>query len=285
MGLGQRVKGKAVRLWDRAQPRHDLNGAVVPLRTDNIDLLYWRPNWKTQLISSVLAARPGVFIDVGINVGQTFADYCYSAVRNGYIGFEPNARCVERTSAIIDASSFSDCTIVPVGLAEENTVISLYVDRNAPLDAGATMIPNFRPGVEVAGIHVPVFRFDDIRDGVLQNRPISLIKIDVEGGELKVLGGMTETLRTIRPLIQCEVLGRYFCDESDTHALRCRNLISLLRSADYKVLRVEKTEHEGDLAGYSEVSSFPEEIHTHENKHLCDFLFVPREVDWPLAQG
>lgn len=282
MALEQRVAGKLARIWDRVQPKRTVAGTIVPLRRDTTDLIHWAPNWKTQIIGAALGQRPGVFIDVGINIGQTLLDYRAAPIRNGYIGFEPNSRCVERTQSIIDAAGLDDCEIVPVGLADSNAVISLFVSEGAPLDAGATMVPSLRPGDKTTALHVPVFKFDDLAPTIVRDRPISLIKIDVEGGELRVLKGMVHTLRKARPLIQCEVLTRYFADDTDAHAARCRELMLLLHDADYRVLRVEKDRHEGILVGYTEVDGFAEEIHTHENKHLCDFVFVPSEQDWPV---
>ena len=54
---------------------------------------------------------------------------------------------------------------------------------------------------------MPLFSLDEILQRI-DSPPVSLIKIDVEGGELGVLRGGIETLRKHRPAILCEIDNR-----------------------------------------------------------------------------
>ena len=281
--MKDRIVSRVVRAWEAVQPHATVNGARIPLRRDNVDLLGWRRNWKTEIICTALSRHPGLFLDVGANVGQTLIDYLSCTDRHGYIGFEPNPRCVERIEAIIDSSRLSDCAVVTTGLAEKSGILRLFRTSDK-VDACATMIADLRPGMEVKAEYVPVCRFDDIAPDLIGDRPISLVKIDVEGGEGGVIAGMADTIRRKRPLIVCEVLTRYFVGSAEEHAGRCRSLMSLIRSLDYAVWRVEKDRHEGNLTGYSPVDAFPEEIHTYENQHQCDYVFVPPGHAWSASK-
>jgi hypothetical protein len=57
---------------------------------------------------------------------------------------------------------------------------------------------------------VPLFSLDEIMAHI-DSPPVSLIKIDVEGGELDVLQGAAETLKKHRPAIVCEIANREGC--------------------------------------------------------------------------
>ncbi|WP_457811050.1 FkbM family methyltransferase [Sinorhizobium meliloti] len=77
-------------------------------------------------------------------------------------------------------------------------------------------------------LEVDVTTLDDAiaRHGL---RPPSLVKIDVEGAEIEVLRGMTETLRTHRPSIIYEI------DDATREGLdrKARQIAALLTSAGY----------------------------------------------------
>jgi hypothetical protein len=74
-------------------------------------------------------------------------------------------------------------------------------------------------------ISVPARRLDDIVQR--ENLQPAVIKIDVEGAELKVLRGAADTLRRLRPLVVMEYLA------PDRHNTAHREAAALLRELGY----------------------------------------------------
>jgi hypothetical protein len=129
-------------------------------------------------------------------------------------------------------------------------------------------------------LYVSAHRFDEIADKVLAGRHSALIKIDVEGGELSVLEGMTDTLRRERAWVLCEVLHRHHTADAQAHRKHLEALAVLVQSLDYAVYRIEKNDHKDLPRGFTRLSGFPDMVYdNNENGHLCDFIFMPNERD------
>ena len=273
--LAFRARRKLAHLWTKFRPIYRVNGAQLPAHADTVGLINWVPNWKSQIIDESLKRAPGLFIDVGTNVGHTLIDYFASTERSGYLGFEPNPECVARMIEIIGASDADDCFIIPVGLSNVSTVLQLYFDPARGSDAGATAVgSDLRPANNTKAMHVAVFQFDDIAPSTIGDRRVSLVKIDVEGAELEVMLGMSETIRTHRPRILFEVLNRLPGTESDRIAERNSAVMHFLKSRGYTVNRIEKDSVDGLVTGLAPVDEFPNEEWSVSNKHKCDYLAI-----------
>ena len=81
---------------------------------------------------------------------------------------------------------------------------------------------------------VPLLRLDDLLDST---PPPTIVKIDVEGAELGVLQGMTETIRRFKPVLIYEV------DDGDRDAFERRwtALDDFVRGLGYNVRRLESS--------------------------------------------
>lgn len=154
-------------LWRRALPRSTLVGGklrVGPVASDAAmrALLNWRADWKTTAIAKVLRARPGDFVDVGANVGQTLLDFVSAQVRTHYVAFEPNLVCCDHLDRLIGENGLDNCRVIPAALGDRNGITPLY--RSGEVDAGATTLRELRPAVMVQSSDVCVFRLDDLTD-------------------------------------------------------------------------------------------------------------------------
>ncbi len=156
------------RLRDFVVPTYErrIGGRICRITSDRPgsgSLLHWSPDWKSRLIDRHLAERPGVLIDVGVNVGQTLLDYVASPSGAGYIGFEPNPCCADGVTSFIRNNALDDAALVPVGLSDRDHVVQLYMRRGpSGADSGATLRRDLRPTRETENIFVPCFRFDAI---------------------------------------------------------------------------------------------------------------------------
>lgn len=144
----------------------------------------------------------GVFYDVGSNVGF------FSLLAARHVGaegrvfaFEPlpiNARCIRANAAL---NGLDNVIVVPAAVGATAGTEPLYVTTHP---GGATLSGADCPPDVTGTIEVPVTTIDEfVRRG--EGLPPSLVKIDVEGVELDVVRGMTETLTSTRPTVLCEL--------------------------------------------------------------------------------
>src|SRR6266581_4231525 len=165
-----------------------------------------------QAFSKILGAKPGPFVDVGVNLGQTLIKVKLVDRVRAYIGFEPNPHCCHYAARLIELNQFASCSLVPVGLSDRDAIVSLLA-KNDAVDPSASVVDGFRPPERYRRAQpVAVFRGDPLLQSLSE---LSVLKIDVEGGELEVVGGLQETIARLRPYVFCEILP-VFDPESET---------------------------------------------------------------------
>lgn len=180
-----------------------------------------------RLIAGRVRARD-TFVDIGANLGL----YSLLARRQGgdAVLFEPepaHGRFLERNAALFGR-------VFGVALSDSEGSADFYVGRDSK--AGVSSLVG--PGGPLAGdsiysavVTVPVRRFDDVA-GELGVDPatIRLVKVDVEGNELRTVTGMRGFLASgPRPLLWCEVRG-----DSERGQDSYRQVVELLRPLDYE---------------------------------------------------
>lgn len=192
----------------------DLPGTRMSLALDLTEAtqadLYYRGLPQPELLDVIKPyfRSDGVFVDVGANVGQEalWAAHLYlsDGVTSGpkVFAFEPNPTIVRRLQHNVAANSVEGLISVnAVGVSDVNGTAAFYL---APEDNGSnsSLAPNRFFGGEV--INVPVVTLDSFFSGHHSKRPVALLKIDVEGGELRVLRGSTHLLSSDRPVMILE---------------------------------------------------------------------------------
>jgi FkbM family methyltransferase len=156
------------------------------------------------LLQLLLPDREGVFIDVGVNLGQTLLKVKAICETQAYVGFEPNPACNAYVYELIQLNHLTSCVLMPVGLDEQTKIVTLFIDN--PTSAIASTIDGFRPNSFYnATQHVAVFNGDEIMSQQ-DIEKVSVIKIDVEGGELEVLQGLRQSIIESNPVILMEIL-------------------------------------------------------------------------------
>ena len=244
------------------------NRVVLPLMGrvgfDNLSSAEpWLDTWLTRAFTH----RSGVFLDVGVNVGQTLLKVKTLRPCIQYVGFEPNPVCFHYTQTLIERNGFEKCTLFPVGLSNRTALMPFFM-RNEH-DVSASVVEGFRPLSESPQkMHVAVFEGDSVLDQ-LEVGEIGVMKIDVEGGELEVVEGLVRTIRRDRPLIFCEILPAFF-DSYQKHRFRQprqERLIAQLREMDYVMYRLLEDTTALPLA----------DIEAHDDVRLTNYLLVPAE--------
>lgn len=149
-------------------------------------------------------------IDIGANEG--IYSYALAQICEIVEAFEPQSWCTEEIVAYSQASS-CNINVYNVGLANFNGSLTLHVPTSKGdysqlvrgLGSLTTGLGSFKEieGEQIS-IDVPVRKLDDY-----EFKDVSLIKIDVEGYETKVLEGASNTILREKPIILIEVEQRH----------------------------------------------------------------------------
>ena len=136
----------------------------------------------------------------------------------------------------------------------------------------ATTIRNFRPDQPIQRrIFIPTFHFSQVLQ-VQDISNISIIKVDVEGGELEVIEGLINAIKKFRPIVIIEILPVY----NNTNYFRLhrqKKVDEIFNIIDYKLFRIVKNKA-GEFVGLKSLHSIG--INTELNN--CDYLYYPKEL-------
>ncbi len=227
--------------------------------------LFIKEDFILELLSLFLPLRSGVFLDVGVNIGQTLLKVKTVDTDRPYIGFEPNAVCVDYAKELIRLNGYTNCEVREYALSDKNDVVKLAL--NEVTDASASMVENLRPGYFKDSVHINCVAFDE--SGITDK--IALLKIDVEGAESEVLMGMKKAINTFQPLIICEVLDCYCTEVLEFTQQRADSLCGLLRTHDYVIFRLHQDKRRID--SFERVDSILIRMWSTESYALNDYLF------------
>jgi FkbM family methyltransferase len=225
--------------------------------------------WAGKLYKKLFSAYEGVFIDVGVNNGQTLIKIKAIDGARQYFGFEPNPACYNYTRKLIQINNFSNCLLFPVGLSNQNIILPLYHDTE--FASGASVLPDFRENKT---------RYKTVQqvalmcgDEVISNydlAAVSILKADVEGAELEVIEGLQKSIQQYRFVIVLEILPVYSIEKANGKYRydRQQSLLQLLASLDYKMYLIN--EQNVSLVEL-------DKIEVHSDMSRTNYLFVPNE--------
>lgn len=236
------------------------------------DNLYMSELWMCDLLKKILPLKQGIFIDVGVNVGQTLIKLRSLNSEMEYVGFEPNPHCVYYSDALVKENGFGGCRLIPAGLMDRDTILELNLYTGGGTDSSASVIADFRPDKVYRKIFVPVYRFEHISHELKIQKP-AIIKIDVEGAELEVLQSLFDVIMRERPLVLLEILPCY-TEKNIERISRQEQLEALLKKASYRILRVIKSSDSHTVKQLLELTT----IGIHDNAEWCEYLLLPNEI-------
>ena len=256
-----------------------LNGKAlrVPiLRRTGYMTLYMPEMWMIRLLEHFLPLQKGMFVDVGVNLGQTMLKLRSVDTDIAYIGFEPNPNCLAYTHQLIAANAFRNTTLIPVGLAATTQVLELNLFEDNDSDGTASITTDIRPDKVVhKKIHVPVFAFEQVQHFLTEN--IAILKIDVEGAEWEVLQTMKAAIVAQRPIILIEILTVYAAQNAFIREQQT-NIEHFTEENSYQICRVQKDEQDGFVA-LTPLSV----IGAHSDPRGCDYALLPKELVGEVA--
>ncbi|MES2915500.1 MAG: FkbM family methyltransferase [Pseudomonadota bacterium] len=153
-----------------------------------------------------LLKRPGTFVDVGANLGQTLGKVLAVDPDRSYLGFEPQIGACHYIHAFLTANGLRNARVLPFGLSDKTGLMSFWSAGEA--DTMASLVDEGQGKTQ----SVVMTRIGDEVLSELDIGDIAAIKIDVEGAEYQVLRGFERTLSTIGPPIIFEVLANVDAD-------------------------------------------------------------------------
>jgi FkbM family methyltransferase len=141
----------------------------------------------------------GLAIDVGANVGTHST---YFATKFGEVlAFEPQPRI--RKLLEWNCEPYSNVTVLPQALSDQKG--SGRIQLSDPNNLGGAQVNAFTPNKEFLADHdARVIELVTLDSRVKSNQRVALIKIDVEGSELKVIKGAIQTIARDHPVIMFE---------------------------------------------------------------------------------
>lgn len=154
-----------------------------------------------QTVVEVLASGD-VFFDVGANVGfYTLLAARLVRAEGRVVAFEPNPANVKGLRNNVTANGFSNVTVVAKAASAKSGegMLAAEVPFQSVVVASGT-----DPGARA--IAIDLVALDDFVSEHPELSP-SLVKIDAEGHELKVIAGLRTTLETRRPKLIVEMHG------------------------------------------------------------------------------
>jgi FkbM family methyltransferase len=167
----------------------------------------------TAHLAQQLVTAGDVVVDVGAHIG-CFALMAAAAVgsRGLVIAFEPFAASRLELLQNIALNGFANVTVRPEAACEGGTRATLFEGPSG--DSGLASLRNLQANGR--RVSVPACKLDAL---LTADRKVSLVKIDVEGAELRVLRGMEAVLDRDRPDLIVEVTESFlqaFDDSCDT---------------------------------------------------------------------
>ena len=150
--------------------------------------------------------KPGMtFFDVGANQGiYTLLAGKQVGKKGKVFSFEPVPSQLKKLKRNLKINRISNVIAEPLAVGIKNGTTNMYVCLNGDEALSSLHLPSEDINSKKDVILVKITTIDEyVKKNNIKN--IDFVKIDVEGGELNVLKGMAETLKTIRPVFMCEV--------------------------------------------------------------------------------
>jgi FkbM family methyltransferase len=152
-----------------------------------------RYDTETKKIIKLVCNENSVCVDIGCHKGEIFDLFIKQSPKQSHIGFEPIPFFAEALKEKYEPIGHQ---IFQIALSNQKGKSSFNFVENNPAYSGLKQRTYKSDNEKIIPINVETNLLDNIID-----RKIDFIKIDVEGGELQVLEGASETIKKYHPTI------------------------------------------------------------------------------------
>ncbi len=227
---------------------------------------YWE---KEETNAFIKHLKPdALVIDAGANFGH------YALVAAKYVGpagrviaFEPNHDTFALLQSNVALLEHNNVTAVQAGLSDQTGEMALVIDSSNPGGHSFTE-GNVRQVGE--SITVPIDTFDHYLASNKVDKPVSLVKIDVQGFEGKAIKGGAKMILRDRPVVFCEVTPGAMKVSGDDY----QELMSFFKEASYSVQFVNSATGNAEEISYEKA----DEILNQPGREYADLVFIPHFV-------
>lgn len=176
-----------------------------------------------------------LFIDVGVNIGQTLIKIKSIEPNVEYIGFDPSIVCISYVQKLQKANNLNNVSFYPIGLSDSIGLLTLRAFGESDTRAS---LSNEQIGIDQATFTtiVPVFNLDYIVKSLRKGKQL-ILKIDVEGHELNVLEGAEALIISTNPLILFEVLPHH---NNEIKIKNAKGIYNFLLSHNYSIYHLDQ---------------------------------------------
>jgi FkbM family methyltransferase len=170
---------------------------------------YWLGTYELDLQAAVAdLVHPGMQVyDVGANIGYISLLLARRVGDTGHVyAFEALPANLERLRLNLELSGLSArLTVVPAAVVEQKRLVSFLVGPSGGMGKAAGSAGRqdmvYSQALEVDGLSLDEFVYAD------GHPPPQVVKLDIEGGEVLALPGMSRLLVEARPIILLELHG------------------------------------------------------------------------------
>ena len=173
-----------------------------------------------------------IILDIGANAGY-YSLIAAAKLRTGQVhAFEPSSPARKEFEKNISLNGFMNIHVSPLAVTDKKDKLTFFIsDPNNIGMSGLKAAENFSGNTET----VNSISIDEwIRtENILK---VNMIKIDIEGAEMKALQGMKEALRSFQPIIFIEINTGLLTKYENSPA----DIYQLLRSFEYNAYEAVK---------------------------------------------
>lgn len=218
---------------------------TIPSLRGRARLTFWAHLFKaitrqhhTELIPILrpVLPRDGIVFDVGAHAGQMAKLFAIMAPHGHVFAFEPGAYALSILRPMVRLRGRGRISIDPIafGAAPGTLTLSTPIKKSGSLGFGLSHLGQGGEGDNVFSHDVAVETVD-FYVAARGLKRLDLIKADIEGWEMQLLLGATETLARLRPVVFLEAVDFYLARAGDSRTA----LWAFMRERDYRPHRLE----------------------------------------------
>lgn len=205
-----------------------------------------------------LGGRNGVFVDVGVNTGQTLLKVLSVEPDRRYIGFEPQIGCAFFVDQFLRDNHIHHAEIICLALGDCDAVLTLHADGQFDEMASIRADSLARPHTLSFNCRIPVRVGDAVLSEIGIDR-VAVLKVDVEGAELEVFRGLRNTVHEHRPVCMFEVLPNYTgvrerikidAVSAEQNRDRAHALFQFFQHARYQIFQIDHAGNEHKISDF-----------------------------------
>jgi FkbM family methyltransferase len=218
----------------------------VYLADDDASALYFFNTLIKFLIQNF--KNDDIFYDIGANYGF-YTLLAQEFITKGEIhAFEPNPKIFKLLRENSRVDIYKNTFLNEIALSDKTGEIEFY-DREISRHSGGSSLIKHQHFLKYKVIKVKTTTLDDY---ILNHKPPTIMKIDVEGGESLVLKGGLELLKKYSPIIIMEFL------PDDLH----REAVNILFNSGYRAFKID---NDGNLSIMNEQDLLRDDVPHEEN--------------------